>query len=340
MSNRLVKHLSHLLLREECVVVRGLGGFIVEEKPAYWDKKNFLAYPPSVSLHFNERLDHQDGLLEAHYAETYSVSFRRSRLMIEQDVREIHQSLARTQSYVLEGLGELKLSLSGTLSFISEPCLLKNMATYGLVPVYIPSSSEAQAPLSLSQKANLDKAYVHFRLSKRMLAWTAAAAVCFVALYPWKGHVQQDQHYQASLVPSAEVLERFFTKEILPKEDTLKAQVSRPEVQPQASNSETQVKVLEVKSEAKSEEDQTFRYIKKEIGRYYVIIASERKGEIMLKHYHKAQESGIDFPELGLLSQEKYYRMSAGSFDTSKEAYKYLFELKKLGYTSWVYKAK
>ncbi len=329
MKNRLAKHIESLLVRDECVVVRGLGAFILEKKSAYWQKDELLAYPPSVALHFNQNLNHQDGLLEQRYAEVYAVSQRRARLMIEQDVRALNTQLLEHSVVILEGLGELKLSQAGVISF--EPQLSHSLksVSYGLQAIVTPTAKLAQD--SKASAVEADSSYVNFRLSKRFLAWTSVAAIFIMALLPWGNRVEDATSYRASLAPSASFIKQFFTKE---------------EVK-QVTEVELKADTLSSKAEVQTNEDieplvekLVLPYAEEVSGRYYVIIASEKREANMLKDYEQAQMKAELFPNLEVLSMGSRLRLSGGSFSSSAKAYEYLHQLEECGVASWVYKGK
>ena len=93
MSHRLAEQITSLLLRHPYVVVPGLGGFIRERIPAYYDEAQSLVVPPKAELHFSQELSHSDGLLEESYATLLGVSLRRARLALEEDIKQLRQAL-------------------------------------------------------------------------------------------------------------------------------------------------------------------------------------------------------------------------------------------------------
>ncbi len=337
MKNRLAKHIEQLLSRELCIVVRGLGAFVLEVKAAYWDKAELLAFPPSVSLHFNERLDYQDGFLEERYAEVYGISMRRARIMIDEDVRELRQELIKNKTYTLEGLGTLLLSEEGIISF--EPKLSESFgsASYGLRPIAIPNvqSKEVKA----SPKTNKDDSkYFTLHLSKRAVAWTSAAAILLIALFPLnKSEELSQQTYEAAIAPSTEVMGSLLNKK------GVKADI-KPEIKQTSELTETTQPDL-VTAKPKTGEETIVEptetiYIEPVAKHYYVIVASERSEDLIRKDYEVFQREFSDFTEVGVLKDKRIYRLSIASFDNAQEAYKLVNELGKKDKSAWVYKAK
>ncbi len=335
MKNRLAKHIEQLLSKELCIVVRGLGAFIIEQKAAHWNKEELLAFPPSVALHFNERLDYHDGFLEERYAEVYGISLRRARIMIDEDVRELRQELIKEKNYTLEGLGILSLSDEAIMSF--EPKLSKSFGSvaYGLKPISIPN---ALAREESSEKTKTDdKRYFTLRLSKRAVAWTSAAAILLIALFPNKLSDSTQESYQAALAPNTEVLGKLLkndepTPVIEEKKETLIAQEEEKKI------AETPVEeAVELKAE---KEEENSLYINAIPKRYYIIIASESTEARIKQDLELFRANTKDFTELGVLKDKKKYRLSGASFDNVQAAYNFVNKLNDKGLEAWVYKAK
>ncbi len=334
MKNRLAKHIEALLTRELCIVVRGLGGFVIEAKAAYWDKESLLAFPPSLVLHFNERLDYQDGFLEERYAEVYGISLRRARIMIDEDVRALRSELVKHKTYTLDGLGTLSLSSAGVMSFEPQLSSAFHSVAYGLSPVAIPNAHSVEARPQLVSIESKKSPYFTFRLPKRAVAWSSAAAILLVALFPWSGARQDAQPaYQAGLAPNTEVVEKLWNKTPAPAE--VKPVVPQLETPAEV---EEQVEASELQKENAEEGDKL--YITPTKGRYYVIIASERSEALIKKDYALFQGNGSAFPELGVLKAKRVYRLSSASFDTAREAYSFVNRLEEQDCSAWVYKAK
>ncbi len=335
MKNRLAKHIETLLTRELCVVVRGLGGFVVEAKSAYWDRESLLAFPPSLVLHFNERLDYQDGFLEERYAEVYGISLRRARIMIDEDVRALRSELIKHKTYSLEGLGVLSLSPSGVMSFEPQLSSAFHSVAYGLAPVAIPNVQQKTSAGLLESTEKSKSPYFTLRLSKRAVAWSSAAAILLLALFPWGNTKQGElpQTYQAGLAPNTTVVESLWHKDKAPSVEP-QAEVESLRQQIEEQNEEKAVpEVIKV-------EDEVSLYLTPTKGRYYVIIASEYSEDLIKQHYSLAKDQGEKFPELGVIKVGRTYRLSGASFETATGAYTLVKKLEAEDCPAWVYKAK
>ncbi len=301
MNSRLAEQISYLLLRHEYVVVPQLGGFIREQLPASYDRVKHLAYPPSAELHFNSEMTHSDGLLEERYALLLGLSLRRARLVLEEEVSQLRHQLIQQGSFHLAGIGEIRLTREGQLTFSPDATAPATSASaYGYAPLSLPTLPQAdRAP----RPSSYDSRYISLRLSKRALGYAAVIVIALLALLPWGNKVETEQHYQAGFTPSTEVARQLFGD--APK---------KAEPTPQA----TMPKQGEI--QWSTEQD----------GRYYIVIATERTEERITAY---ATQTRSTLPEATLTAlrspRGRTIRLALTSFDTSAEAYTYLNKLVK-----------
>lgn len=69
------RHIEILLLRNDCVIVPHLGGFMAHHRPARYDEADHMFIPPIRTLGFNPQLTMSDSLLAQSYVDTYDLSF-------------------------------------------------------------------------------------------------------------------------------------------------------------------------------------------------------------------------------------------------------------------------
>lgn len=322
MSHRLAKYIEQLLIQEACVVVPELGGFVLETIPAYWDEAQLLAYPPSVELHFQPALQHHDGLLESAYAKAYGISLRRGKLMMQEDVRTLRQSLIRHRRETLPGLGELELTEHGAMRFTPALSSLLSSSGYGLSPVSLPicvqgSVEQAEpAPSSTSYVQESESEDVwHLRIPKRGVAVASAAAVVILALLPWGNRIEPTNAFLAGVIPSFEPI----------RTADVRIQPSSTPISDTTVASPKATQAIEVQTP--------------EAGRYYLIAASERKLERAEAFYQGLASDDNTYSELSLLKGRTIYWVSVASFDTQAEAYRQVQELAKQGLSVWVHKS-
>lgn len=114
------KHIEHLLLQSDCVIVPGLGGFVASHVTAWYDHNDNMFIPPYRTLGFNPKLNINDSLLAQSYTETYDISYPEAYNRIEREVEELKQHIANNGSYELNDIGTLYLNDDGNIEF--TPC--------------------------------------------------------------------------------------------------------------------------------------------------------------------------------------------------------------------------
>lgn len=116
----LEKHIEHLLLKSDCVIVPNLGGFVASHVGAWYDDNDNMFIPPYRTLGFNPKLNINDSLLAQSYTETYDISYPEACNRIEREVEELLQHIANHGSYELNDIGTLYLNNDGNIEF--TPC--------------------------------------------------------------------------------------------------------------------------------------------------------------------------------------------------------------------------
>lgn len=104
--------IGNLLLRHNCVIIPGFGGFVAKQTSARIDYKNGIVSPPGKSLLFNRQLINNDGLLISEFA-------RQDRISYNESVSRINQLVARWNSELSEG-NRVSIDRVGFLFFDQE----------------------------------------------------------------------------------------------------------------------------------------------------------------------------------------------------------------------------
>ena len=130
--NDLARHIEALLVDNDCVIVPGLGGFIIHYTPAVWVEKDNVFLPPTRMTGFNARLKVNDGLLVQSYMTAHHVDFAKATKLVEKDADELLSLLHTEGKVTLGNIGQLHLSIHNTLEFIPDSNPLCAPAFYGL----------------------------------------------------------------------------------------------------------------------------------------------------------------------------------------------------------------
>lgn len=199
------QYISELLYRHQCVIVPNLGAFITEKTSAKINDLTGIIIPPKKNIIFNSLLTQNDGLLVNHIAIALSISFEEALTLVENEIKNWHQSLNERQTIYLKNIGELTLNEAQKISF--EPIGATNYLTssFGLSPIIAKPISQVQNTTpSRVPKPSLEKSK-SFKMPKWM-GYTAASVIGLTVLGSvWKYHMDYSEYLTQSLEIEKEV---------------------------------------------------------------------------------------------------------------------------------------
>ncbi len=308
--NNLFRHIEFLLLRHDCVIVPGLGAFIVTATPARIDHSSRRIFPPRRSVMFNQAVVLDDGLLANSYARSLSLTFEEARQVVVKDVATLHANLRDNKVVEMGRLGRLTIGEEEQLQFIPSNAPEAISGLIGLSSITLPDFNKpvqkaAALPSEVTDQSTSDKneesPYYHFKINRTVIKFTAIFAVLFavalaVIMYP----VPHDSREQrASVVPV----------EVLIPSAKQQAAVTTPAV---------------VESDAPAVEEvtpQPVEAIETSAPSYHMIVAtfhSKKEAE-----RYAAAHTSTEYP-LEAISSRKLTRVSAASSDNKQELIKKL----------------
>ncbi len=103
----ITEHIEYLLLHHDCVVVPGLGAFLMNVTHAFYDSKAGQFYPPHRSLGFNPEVRHNDGLLAASISRKECLGIENARMLLDAEVAAMRHQLEFTGEVSMGNLGIL-----------------------------------------------------------------------------------------------------------------------------------------------------------------------------------------------------------------------------------------
>ncbi|MDY3119860.1 hypothetical protein [Porphyromonas somerae] len=312
---RLTRQIEQLLYTEECVVVPGIGGFLVHHEPAVADEQKGLIYPGHCRISFNAALKDNDGVLVKSYSDAFSFGYRRSLSIMEKDIEELRAQLLSSGVVEIGEVGKLVQSKGEmNLTFIPNPHHPFSIDYYGLRPVAMLPRPKAATKVP-EQRAGLKGHIYYLPINLRTLGYgSVAAAMVAMAIFIPNQKLQSPSNvtqYQAG----------FLTE-----------QVAEQKEEPTPVVEEVQAPTFE-----------GFRITEgsEQPGRYYVVVAT-LPNEAMAHKFINENSNYLRFAGEGgvLVSSRGLHRFYAASFETSEEAQTYLRELTKeeAFSTAWIHK--
>jgi len=105
---RLEKYIYQLLFQHDCIIVPNLGAFISHPSSASINPEEHILYPPYKSIKFNSSIHQNDGLLEKTYVAKEHINIDEARVMMEADIAEWKDRLAKGEAIFIDKIGALK----------------------------------------------------------------------------------------------------------------------------------------------------------------------------------------------------------------------------------------
>jgi nucleoid DNA-binding protein len=110
-------YIRELILLNECVILRGVGGFETTYKHAELNRKKKMLLPPSKQIHFHGEWISDNGVLEEYLADSLNISKEKASDMIDHFVQQFYNTLKKEGKIVLEGIGEFSLDKNQNILF-------------------------------------------------------------------------------------------------------------------------------------------------------------------------------------------------------------------------------
>jgi hypothetical protein len=123
--------LRRLFLDHDCVVVPGLGGFVLHAVPARYERDAHVLHPPGREVVFNPRLIHNDGVLAHALVVHAGMTYASALAAVEEEAAAMRRELTAGGTVVLDGVGRLYRE-EGVVRFVADAELEWILRSYGL----------------------------------------------------------------------------------------------------------------------------------------------------------------------------------------------------------------
>jgi hypothetical protein len=251
-------YLKELLYEYDCVTIPGLGGFIMQTKPATINRGKNRVYPPSRYPSFNSLLNHDDGLLISCISKRGKLSYREAGSVVNEFAENCKKKIVAGEPVILEGIGELTSGPENVTRF--RPSNQANFfpGAYGMEPVSLYPIDRQQNPPRIAKKP-VDRTARQVKEKKpASVAWTLALSLP-VIMFLLYGIIFPSSLQNIYANYSGIVYELIHTTDTRPKAAELSPKtIAVPEVKinPVAGISTPEVKIVpetETKTESVSE---------------------------------------------------------------------------------------
>ncbi len=224
----------------------GVGAFIVARYPAYYDDSENTWHPMRKEVRFNASINNDDGLIANSYARKYSLSFLQARQLLDNDIRQLIESLNSDGEIAIGRIGTLSLS-ENTTQFMPFKQSLGLYESQWFIPVSSRRSQETAEDSKAEEDTNeiryvnnnfdTDKNY-YLPINKKALKVAASLIIVFLAslviAFPSTNKIKEDK---ASMIPMVELKHNsakqedrkpVIIKESVKSEETIESSVAAP----------------------------------------------------------------------------------------------------------------
>ena len=360
-------YIVELLFNQECVIIPGFGGFVVNYHSAYYDAKKNVFYPPQRKVGFNARLKTNDGLLFNYLVHRENISFNEAREKVTRFVETINACLKNKEEVVIPRLG----SFTFKHQLVFSPDKQTNFLTdvYGLYPVLISSIKKEvvavpkRVTIPVSTKTNYRKwmvaasfllsllliphGFLNFskyqsqsNLGLNFLMQDASSPLKnLLSDYPSLSNLSSQidalSEKKNALNPftevksSAEIVQEMNKENDLPviKDSVAGQEPENSNIQSNTENTKKEEIAKETIPNEVSEEIQQ--------GSFCLIIGSFKVKQNAERFFKKKQK---DFPNAKFFQSKGFYRITSDVFVKKSDAVKEKKSLKSQGVSSWVMK--
>jgi len=137
--------IGNLLIRHNCVVVPGFGGFVAQRVAAQLDLSSGSMSPAKKSVLFNRQLIANDGLLIQAYAHQAGVNYTQAEVEVNNCIGMWDQALKKGERITIDRVGMLFLDAERNMCFEQDRFYNLLLESYGLSSVHFVSAEDVQA---------------------------------------------------------------------------------------------------------------------------------------------------------------------------------------------------
>lgn len=123
--------LPGMLLEYDCVIIPGLGGFVCNERSAWYDEDKEEMVPPSKDVLFNPNLTHNDGLLAQEIIRLTGATLPEAMKIAEAESSQMLESINAGEAVELAKIGRIYKGTDGVLRFAPNAELVRTLRSFG-----------------------------------------------------------------------------------------------------------------------------------------------------------------------------------------------------------------
>jgi len=175
--------LPGMFLDYDCVIIPGFGGFVCNERPAWYDDDKEEMVPPSRDVLFNPNLTHNDGLLAQEIIRSAGLSFSEAMKLAKEEAAFITAELLGGNQVAIQGVGRLYAGEDGVNRFTPDAELVRTLNSFGhsRIPLAKLQAKQIEKPLNKPEEQQ-KKETVVFPIQPLSRGISRAAAIIALPL--------------------------------------------------------------------------------------------------------------------------------------------------------------
>lgn len=184
---KLVRHISHLIARHNCVIIPGFGAFLADEIPAHYNAEEQIFQPPCRTMRFNSKVTADDALLVSEYIEREQLAYDDASKLLNKEVDTLRHKLAQESVVRFGELGTFSMNINGKISFEVDVNGIDDAYNFGFEPFAIKGLRSLEDKNIVIRRRDLGK----------YIASVAAIILTFIFVTPMSDSAYK-QNMQAS----------------------------------------------------------------------------------------------------------------------------------------------
>ena len=292
--NEIALHIDFLLHSHDCIIIPGLGGFVVNQTGV--DKSGLWGLDaPTFELLFNNKLTYNDGLLAESLMKTNNVSYEVAIKEIESACEELKDRLLKNEEVEWDSLGTFKTDKENNIIFSASKDYVRPKY-FGLTNVRF-----KPAALALASTSNDDNAIPAKSIIRYVSTAVAAAVVLFFIVLSFNNNSSPSQYAEIVSKPLIFSSSSHNTKKIR-------------KIQPAAVGVNEKAPVTDANNTIAQSQSSTKKY--------YIIIGVYEVRDIAEKSLSRLKKQGFD--SASMIERPRRLDVYSASFNDKDEAQTYL----------------
>lgn len=167
----LISHIEYLLIRHDCVVLPGLGAFIVTYPSNANYSSSQIIKRPQRRIRFNRNIINDDGLLINSYARKQKINFEEARELVKFDIFKLRKAINLSGKIKIGRLGEILIDSEGNYIFNSSSDFIDCKILFPDITLFSSKNNHRkEIPYKIDLKKSTPKIY-------QFSSWVACIAI-------------------------------------------------------------------------------------------------------------------------------------------------------------------